>query len=305
MNKTAQTTATLEGWILVTKPRTLTAAIVPVLLGTSLAFADGSIDWLGAAIALICSLLIQIATNIINDLYDFRKGADNDKRLGAKKALTAGLLTERHLVIATVAVMLTAFFLGLILVWRAGWVILAIGLLSLFFAWAYTGGRYSLAYIGLGDVFVFLFFGLAAVCGTYYLHQQVFSLSSVVLATGAGAIAVNILGVNNLRDIPTDSEVGKKTLAVRFGEGFARQLYFWLMVVSYLVPFVLVLMGYGYGVFLAFLSIPLALRQWRLVAHERGKALNPALGGTAQLLFLYGVLISLGLLISRIGFTQF
>lgn len=305
MNKTAQTTATLEGWILITKPRTLTAAIVPVLLGTSLAFADGRIDWLGAAIALICSLLIQIATNIINDLYDFRKGADNDKRLGAKKALTAGLLTERHLVIATVAVMLTAFFLGLILVWRAGWVILAIGLLSLFFAWAYTGGKYSLAYIGLGDVFVFLFFGLAAVCGTYYLHHQVFSLSSVVLATGAGAIAVNILGVNNLRDIPTDSEVGKKTLAVRFGEGFARQLYFWLMVVSYLVPFVLVLMGYGYGVFLAFLSIPLALRQWRLVAHERGKALNPALGGTAQLLFLYGVLISLGLLISRIGFTQF
>ncbi len=305
MNVTANTTLTLEGWILVIKPRTLTAAIVPVLLGTSLAYADGNVDGLSAAIALICSLLIQIATNIINDLYDFRKGADNDKRLGAKKALTAGLLTERQLVVAIVAVMLSAFFLGLILVWRAGWVILAIGLLSLFFAWAYTGGKYSLAYLGLGDVFVFLFFGLAAVCGTYYLHHHAFSLSSVVVATGAGALAVNILGVNNLRDIPTDSEVGKKTLAVRFGEDFARGLYFWLMIASYLVPFVLVLMGYGYGVLLALLSIPFALKQWRVVLHERGKALNPALGGTAQLLFIYGVLLSVGFLLSRVDFTQF
>lgn len=302
MSVQVSSSSAFEGWLLVTKPRTLTAAVVPVLLGTSLAYVDGKVDGLSALIALICSLLIQIATNIINDLYDFRKGADNDKRLGAKKALTAGLLTERELVVATVVVMLTAFCLGLILVWRAGWVILAIGLLSLFFAWAYTGGKYSLAYLGLGDVFVFLFFGLAAVCGTYYLHHHSFSLSSVVVATGAGAIAVNILGINNLRDIPTDSEVGKKTLAVRFGEDFARGLYFWLMIVSYLVPFVLVLMGYGYGVFLTFLSIPFALKQWRIVALERGKALNPALGGTAQLLFIYGVLMSLGLLTSQIHF---
>jgi len=289
----------LEGWLLVTKPRTLTAAVVPVLLGTSLAYADGNVDWLSATIALICSLLIQIATNIINDLYDFRKGADNDKRLGAKKALTAGLLTERQLVAATTAVMLTAFFLGLILVWRTGWVILAIGLLSLFFAWAYTGGKYPLAYIGLGDVFVFLFFGVAAVCGTYYLHHHSFSLSSLVAATGAGAIAMNILGVNNLRDIPTDSEVGKKTLAVRFGATFARQLYYGLLLVAYTVPFVFALMGYGYGVFITFLSLPFAFKQWRIVALETGKALNPALGGTAQLLFIYGVLLSIGLVLSK------
>lgn len=305
MNSTAKQTTTLEGWMLVTKPRTLTAAIVPVMLGTSLAYADGKVDGLSTAIALICSLLIQIATNIINDLYDFRKGADNDKRLGAKKALTSGLLTERQLIIATVGVMLTAFFLGLILVWRAGWVILTIGLLSLFFAWAYTGGKYSLAYLGLGDVFVFLFFGLAAVCGTYYLHHHSFSLSSVVAATGVGAIAVNILGVNNLRDIPTDFEVGKKTLAVRFGERFARQLYYWLLFVAYTMPFLLALMGYGYGVFIVFFSLPFAFKQWRIVALETGKALNPALGGTAQLLFIYGVLISLGLLISHIRFNPF
>jgi len=299
MNTKEATHTALEGLLLVTKPRTLTAAIVPVMLGTSLAFADGSVDWLSAIIALICSLLIQIATNIINDLYDFRKGADNDKRLGAKKALTAGLLTERQLVIATTVVMLTAFFLGLILVWRAGWVILAIGLLSLFFAWAYTGGKYPLAYIGLGDVFVFLFFGVAAVCGTYYLHHHSFSFSSLVAATGAGAIAMNILGVNNLRDIPTDSEVGKKTLAVRFGATFARELYYWLLFVAYTVPFVFALMGYGYGVFITFLSLPFAFKQWRVVALETGKALNPALGGTAQLLFIYGVLLSVGLVISK------
>ncbi len=300
MHTQHETYTALEGWLLVTKPRTLTAAVVPVLLGTSLAYADGKVDWLSATIALICSLLIQIATNIINDLYDFRKGADNDKRLGAKKALTAGLLTERQLVAATTAVMLTAFFLGLILVWRAGWVILAIGLLSLFFAWAYTGGKYPLAYIGLGDVFVFLFFGVAAVCGTYYLHHHSFSLSSLVAATGAGAIAMNILGVNNLRDIPTDSEVGKKTLAVRFGATFARDLYYWLLFVAYTVPFVLALMGYGYGVFITFLSLPFAFKQWRIVALETGKALNPALGGTAQLLFIYGVLLSIGLVLSAI-----
>jgi 1,4-dihydroxy-2-naphthoate octaprenyltransferase len=299
MNTQNGTHTKLEGWLLVTKPRTLTAAVVPVLLGTSLAYADGKVDWLSVIIALICALLIQIATNIINDLYDFRKGADNDKRLGAKKALTAGLLTERQLVSATTAVMLTAFFLGLILVWRAGWVILAIGLLSLFFAWAYTGGKYSLAYIGLGDVFVFLFFGLAAVCGTYYLHHHSFSLSSLVAATGAGAIAVNILGVNNLRDIPTDSAVGKKTLAVRFGATFARELYYWLLFVAYTIPFVFALMGYGYGVFITFLSLPFAFKQWRIVALETGKALNPALGGTAQLLFIYGVLLSIGLVLSK------
>ncbi|MFN3560550.1 MAG: 1,4-dihydroxy-2-naphthoate polyprenyltransferase [Chloroherpetonaceae bacterium] len=299
MNATDTTASALEGWLLVTKPRTLTAAIVPVMLGSSLAYADGTVDWLSTTIALICSLLIQIATNIINDLYDFRKGADNEKRLGAKKALTAGLLTEKQLVRAIVIVMLTAFLLGLILVWRAGWVILAIGLASLFFAWAYTGGKYSLAYLGLGDVFVFLFFGLAAVCGTYYLHHHSFSLSSVVVATGAGAIATNILGVNNLRDIPTDREVGKRTLAVRFGEAFARQMYYWLMFISYTMPFVLALMGYGYAPLLALLSLPFAFKQWRIVAIERGKALNPALGGTAQLLFIYGVLLSVGLILSR------
>jgi 1,4-dihydroxy-2-naphthoate octaprenyltransferase len=299
MNSTDTTASAFEGWLLVTKPRTLTAAVVPVLLGSSLAYADGSVDWLSTMIALICSLLIQIATNIINDLYDFRKGADNEKRLGAKKALTAGLLTEKQLVRAIVIVMLTAFSLGLILVWRAGWVILAIGLASLFFAWAYTGGKYSLAYLGLGDVFVFLFFGLAAVCGTYYLHHHSFSLSSVVVATGAGVIAMNILGVNNLRDIPTDREVGKRTLAVRFGEGFARQMYYWLMFVSYTVPFILSLMGYGYAPLLALFSLPFAFKQWRMVAIERGKALNPALGGTAQLLFIYGVLLSAGLILSR------
>ncbi len=299
MNSTHTINSTFEGWLLVTKPRTLTAAVAPVLLGSSLAFADGNMYWLSALIALICSILIQIATNIINDLYDFRKGADNEKRLGAKKALTAGLLTEKQLVRAIVIVMLTAFLLGLILVWHAGWVILAIGLASLFFAWAYTGGKYSLAYLGLGDVFVFLFFGLAAVCGTYYLHHQLFSLSSVVVATGVGVIAMNILGVNNLRDIPTDREVGKRTLAVRFGEGFARQMYYWLMFISYTVPFVLALMGYGYAPLLALLSLPFAFKQWRIVANERGKALNPALGGTAQLLFIYGVLLSAGLILSR------
>ncbi len=299
MSTQTQSSSTLEGWLLVTKPRTLTAAVVPVMLGSALAYADGTVDWLSTTIALICSLLIQIATNIINDLYDFRKGADNEKRLGAKKALTAGLLTEKQLVRAIVIVMLTALLLGLILVWRTGWVILAIGLASLFFAWAYTGGKYSLAYLGLGDVFVFLFFGLAAVCGTYYLHHQAFSLSSVVVATGAGVIAMNILGVNNLRDIPTDREVGKRTLAVRFGEGFARQMYYWLMFVSYTVPFVLALMGYGYAPLLALLSLPFAFKQWRIVAIERGKALNPALGGTAKLLFIYGVLLSAGLILSR------
>lgn len=287
--------------MLVAKPRTLTAAIAPVLIGTSLAFADGRVDWLSAFVALVCAMLIQIATNIINDVYDFRKGADNDKRLGAKKALNAGLLSERDLIVAATATMLAAFFLGLILVWRAGWVILAIGLLSLFFAWAYTGGKYPLAYLGLGDAFVFLFFGLAAVCGVYYLHHHSFSLSSVVAATGAGALAMNILGVNNLRDIPTDREVGKKTLAVRFGEDFARGLYYWALFVAYSVPFALALMGYGYGVLLPLLSLPFAMKQWRIVALERGKALNAALSGTATLLFVYGALLSVGLALSRLG----
>ena len=287
----------LQAWMLAIRPKTLPAGAVPVILGSALAAADGRFLFLPALVALICALGIQVATNFINEIYDFRKGADTVERLGPTRTVAAGIISEKTMIRVSASLVGTVFLLGLFLVYTSGWPILVVGLLSLLFAWAYTGGPYPIAYSGLGDLFVFVFFGLVAVGGTYYVQSHALSLSVLLAAVAPGFFSVNILLVNNIRDIVTDRTVGKMTLPARIGGEWARRLYIVLTVVAFLVPAFLFLNGYSPWGMLSLLSAPLAFSMIRQLYASEGRELNNVLAGTGKLMTLHGLLFAAGLLI--------
>ncbi len=287
----------LQAWMLAIRPKTLPAGAVPVILGSALAAVDGQFRFLPALVALICALGIQVATNFINEIYDFRKGADTAERLGPTRTVAAGIISEKTMIKVSASLVGTVFLLGLYLVYTSGWPILVVGLLSLLFAWAYTGGPYPIAYSGLGDLFVFVFFGLVAVGGTYYVQADALSLPVLLAAVAPGAFSVNILLVNNIRDIATDRTVGKMTLPARIGGEWARKLYIALTVVAFLVPVFLFLSGYSPWGMLSLLSAPLAFSMIRQLYASEGRALNNVLAGTGKLMTLHGLLFAAGLLI--------
>lgn len=289
--------ASLQAWMLAIRPKTLPAGAMPVVLGSALAAADGRFRPLPALVALICALGIQVATNFINEIYDFRKGADTAERLGPTRTVAAGLISEKKMITVSASLAGAVFLLGLYLVSIAGWPILVIGLLSLLFAWGYTGGPYPIAYSGLGDFFVFLFFGLVAVGGTYYVQAQTLTLPILLAAAAPGAFSVNILLVNNIRDIVTDRKVGKMTLPARIGGDWARRLYIALTVLAYLVPALLWLNHYSPWVLLSLCSAPLAFMMIRRLYASEGKELNQVLAGTGKLMTLHGLLFAAGLLV--------
>ena len=283
-------------WLLASRPKTLSAAAVPVLVGTACAAARGPVRWGPALAALFGALLLQIGANFANDVFDYEKGADTAERLGPTRAVQAGLLSARSMRLGMVLVFAVALALGLYLTSVAGYVILIIGCASIASAIAYTGGPYPLGYHGLGDVFVFLFFGLVAVCGTAFVELGRVPGLALFCALPVGALATAILVVNNLRDRQTDQLAGKRTLAVRFGRSFALTQYRALIAVSYLVPVALALSrAAGPEVLLPIASLPLALKTARAVASEEGRALNPLLAATAKLLLIFGVLFAIGL----------
>jgi len=284
----------MKVWILAARPKTLVAGIAPVILGTMLAMADGVVTWWTLPFLLICGSLIQIASNFINDLEDFRKGADT-YRVGPLRAVTSGLITPQSMWRASVLVVVVAFLCGQPLVYHAGWPVLGIGTLSLIASWAYTGGPYPLAYRGLGDVFAFIFFGVIAVVGTYFVHASVWSADALLLSIGPGCLAANILGVNNLRDIPTDAAVGKRTLAVRIGATRARFLYTVLMFIGLVVPSIVLFPGRGPWLFLPLICLPAGIVASVLVWRRSGAALNAVLGLTAALYMMYTIFMSLAL----------
>jgi 1,4-dihydroxy-2-naphthoate octaprenyltransferase len=278
----------LGAWVLASRPKTLSAAAVPVLVGTACAAARGPVRWGPALAALLGSLLLQIGANFANDVFDYEKGADTAERLGPTRAVQAGLLSARSMRLGMVLVFGLALALGLYLTSVAGYVILLIGIASIVSAIAYTGGPYPLGYHGLGDVFVFLFFGLVAVCGTAFVELGRVPALAIFCALPVGALATAILVVNNLRDRQTDQVAGKRTLAL--------SQYRALIAVSYLVPVALTLSrATGPEVLLPVLSLPLALKTQRRVSSEEGRALNPLLAATAKLLLIFGVLFALGL----------
>lgn len=289
--------ASLQAWMLAIRPKTLPAGAMPVVLGSALAAADGQFRPFPALVALICALGIQVATNFINEIYDFRKGADTAERLGPTRTVAAGLISEKKMITVSASLAGAVFLLGLYLVSIAGWPILVIGLLSLLFAWGYTGGPYPIAYSGLGDFFVFLFFGLVAVGGTYYVQAQTLTLPILLAAVAPGAFSVNILLVNNIRDIVTDRKVGKMTLPARIGGDWARRLYIALTVLAYLVPALLWLNHYSPWVLLSLFSAPLAFMMIRRLYASEGKELNQVLAGTGKLMTLHGLLFAAGLLV--------
>jgi 1,4-dihydroxy-2-naphthoate polyprenyltransferase len=286
----------VRAWVMASRPRTLTASIVPVIVGTALAVRDGVFNMWVALAALLAAVLIQIGTNLANDLHDFKKGADTDTRLGPTRVTSAGLLTPREVESGMWVVFGLAAACGLYVVYVGGWPILVIGITSILAGIAYTAGPFPLGYNGLGDVAVFIFFGLAGVMGTYYAQARAVTLDAFVTAVPVGALTTNILVVNNVRDTDTDRAAGKRTLAVLWGRGAARAEYAVLLALAYGAPLVLwLLRGARVWVLLPLLTIPVAVRLARVVITTEGPALNRALAETAQFLAFYGLLFALGL----------
>lgn len=283
-------------WLLAVRPKTLTAGVTPVLVGTAVAAALGPLRWERALLCLVGALLLQIASNLANDVFDHEKGADTAERLGPLRTAQAGLLTPRQLKRGLLVTLGLALLVGVALTALAGWPIVAIGLASMVAAVAYTGGPYPLGYHGLGDVFVFLFFGLIAVTGTTYVQTGQLEPYALLASLAVGALATNLLVVNNVRDRETDVKAGKRTVAVRFGREAALAQYSGLLLIAYLVPVAVLLLGYaGPIVLLPFATGSLAYRLDRRVRADEGRALNVSLARTAQLLFFHGALFALGI----------
>ncbi len=284
-------------WMLATRPKTLPAAAAPVVVGTAAAFADGKFSIGPALAALLGALLLQIGSNLANDVFDYKKGADTSARLGPTRVTQAGFLSPGQVLTGMWLTFGLAAVIGLYLIWVGGWPIIAIGVLSIAAAIAYTGGPFPLGYHGLGDVFVFIFFGLAAVCGTYYVQAGTVSRLAWLAAVPVGGLIVNILVVNNLRDIESDRAAGKRTLAVRLGARGAQIEYLLWLAVAYAVPPALWLFGLTSGwMLLTWLSLPAALPPTRLILQQQGRVLNQALAGSARFALIYSLLFSAGLL---------
>lgn len=289
-----------QAWILAARPKTLPAAVSPVVVGAALAYADGVFALGPALAALMGALLLQIGSNLANDYFDFLKGADTPDRVGPTRVAASGLIGLGELRLGMAVVFGLAALIGLYLVWVGGWPILAVGVASILAAILYTGGPLPYGYVGLGDLFVFVFFGLVAVMGTYYVQAHTVTWGSFLAAVPVGLLITAILVVNNLRDIQSDARAGKRTLAVILGKQGARLEYLLLVAGAYLCPVLLVLYdGRSPWVLLPWLTVPLAVRQIRAVFDERryGPPLNQALAGTAQLSLLFSLLLAVGLLL--------
>ncbi|NJD20907.1 MAG: 1,4-dihydroxy-2-naphthoate polyprenyltransferase [Gemmatimonadetes bacterium] len=287
----------LRPWVMAARPKTLTAAAAPVVAGVGVAALHDVVSPLPAAAALVGALLIQVATNLANDYYDYLRGGDTHERVGPVRVTQAGLLTPRAVYRGMLAVMAAALLVGVYLVWVGGWPVLVVGLASLACAVLYTGGPWPLAYHGLGDLFVFVFFGLVAVGGTVWVQGRIWPPDALLAGAAMGARTTAILVVNNLRDIPTDAKAGKRTLAVRLGVAGTRLEYSLLLGAALAVPVVgLAWLAWPRAALAALLVAPLCVAPLRRVlGFQDPRELFPALGETSRVVALYGVLLAAGL----------
>jgi 1,4-dihydroxy-2-naphthoate octaprenyltransferase len=282
-------------WVAAARPRTLTAAVAPVAIGTACAHAAGGVAWGPALAALAGAALLQIGTNFANDVFDAEKGADTAERKGPLRAVAAGLISAAAMRVAMALTFALAVVVGLYLVSVGGWPVIAIGVASVASGIAYTGGPWPLGYHGLGDLFVMIFFGQVAVCGTAYVQLGTVPALAWWLSLPVGATATAILVVNNLRDRETDAGAGKRTLAVRFGRRFALAEYAALLALAHAVPVGLAATGRPWCA-LGVVTAPWAVALWRaLAAATPGPAMNRLLGATAQLLLVQSLAIAVGL----------
>jgi 1,4-dihydroxy-2-naphthoate octaprenyltransferase len=303
-----------RAWVMAARPQTLPAGGAPVIVGVALAVADGVFAPGPAVAALVGALLIQIGTNFANDYYDAVNGADTDEREGFTRVTAGGLIDPSRVKLAMAGTYGLAMAVGLYLVYVGGLPILVVGLSSILAGVLYTGGPYPYGYRGLGDLFVFVYFGLVAVAGTYYVQAVVelgvepltvgvpagtVTTASLLAGVGAGALSTCILVVNNIRDLETDRASGKRTLAVMLGYRLARAEFVGLLAVAYAVPVAFwAVLDYSPAVLLPLLSVPLAVAVARVVLTRRdGEALNPALERTGQLLAVYALLFAAGFVV--------
>lgn len=292
-----------QAWLMATRPHTLPVSIGPVLVGTAVAFVEGRFR-LGPSLAAAAgALLLQIGSNLANDVFDFEKGADTAERIGPPRAAQLGLLSPLELKRGMFVAFALATLVGVYLSLVAGLAIVVIGLVSIAVAIAYTGGPWPLGYHGLGDVAVFVFFGVVAVVGTTWVQTGALPMLAWIAAIPVGSLATAILVVNNLRDIETDRVVGKRTLAVVLGRSGARAEWAVLVGSAYLLTWLPgFLLGVGPWVLLPWLTVPRAIFLWRVVGRsESGPELNAALAGTAQLGVMFSLLFAIGLSASRWG----
>jgi 1,4-dihydroxy-2-naphthoate polyprenyltransferase len=290
----------LRLWALAARPRTLPAAIAPVLVGTALAISEDEFRPLAFVAALVGSVFIQIGTNLANDYSDARRGADTEDRLGPVRVTAGGLMPPRRVLVGTYVAFGIAVAAGIYLAAVAGWELLVVGVLSIAAGVLYTGGPRPYGYAGLGELFVFLFFGLVAVNGSYYVQTEELSWEAFALSVPVGLLAAAILVVNNVRDIDTDRRAGKRTLAVKLGRDGARRLFAAMVALSFAVPLVIWLAGgLSAWVLLALAAFPLAPPLVLTVSSRTdGPALNGALARTGMLLAVFSLLLSAGVLLS-------
>ena len=286
----------MKDWILAARLRTLPAAIAPVVIGCAIAYQAQTFHLLAAGMAMLGAILIQIGTNFANDYFDFVNGADTEERIGPTRATQAGLITTSSMktaFIITFALVIPVIFY---MAYRGGWPLIMIGILSIISGILYTGGPKPLGYMGLGDVFVLIFFGPVAVAGTEYVQSLTLSVPAVLAGFSSGLISTAILVVNNLRDRDTDSKVGKNTLAVRFGERFVRWEYSMCFVGAAGITIYLALIHQSWiliALIPLLLSIPIQHSMWT----QNGADLDPNLGKTAKILILYSLFFSVGWLL--------
>ncbi|MCB0045306.1 MAG: 1,4-dihydroxy-2-naphthoate polyprenyltransferase [Caldilineaceae bacterium] len=286
-----------QAWIMAARPKTLPAAVGPVVTGAALALHDGAFRPLPALAAAAGALLLQILSNFANDYSDFFRGADTEARQGPTRVTATGLMTPRELRMGIGVVIGLAVLVGVYLIIVGGWPILAVGAASILAALLYTGGPRPYGYYGLGDFFVFLFFGLAAVCGTYYVQALTLTWPVVLAAVPVGALVTAILVVNNYRDRHTDAAAHKRTLAVILGRRGAQMEYAGLLLVAYAMPLVIWLTtDHSAWVLLTWLTLPLGVNLMRQILTLDGKALNQTLAGTARLSMIFGLLLAVGLI---------
>lgn len=298
MSKEKKNISKIRSWILASRPRTLPAALVPVMVGSALAVYHGIFFPAYSIVALLCSALIQIGTNFTNDLYDYLKGTDTEERKGPLRVLASGLISVKEMQFGIFIVFFTAFLLGLYLVYSVGLMILWIGIFSIIAGLAYTAGPFPLAYNGLGDLFVFLFFGIVGTVGTYYLHAQQFTSLAFLISLPVGALITNILIVNNYRDIDEDKKAGKNTLAVLLGREFSRYEYIFFILLSFFIPFLLHFKyDFNIWIFLPYLTLPIAITLVKMIYALTGTQLNKTLELSAKFSALYGFLFSIGIML--------
>lgn len=290
----------IKGIVLAFRPKTLTAALVPCIAGTS--YAASTYNWsLKIFIySVLSSVFIQIGTNLVNDAMDFKKGADDEKRIGPQRLTQTGILTFNQVMALASGFFLLALIFGIPLVQIGGWPIVLIGVISIILGYAYTSGPFPLAYKGLGDLFVILFFGIIAVQGIFYLHAETLDWGSFVLGLQIGLLATVLIAINNLRDIEGDRKANKRTLAVKLGVTLAKKEIELLCLLPFILNLFWILKSSHLSSGISFLALPLAFKIIKNIkVTAPGPAYNKFLGQAAALHLIFGVLISIGFIIQN------